>query len=84
MPLLASLLLLLLNKIINILGMMVPSIIALSPDKANMSYWVNERVSVEETFAPLAAKMQKERTEMQRVIIFCRRCASIYDFSCPH
>ena len=41
------------------------------------------RGTVEETFAPLAAKLCNERTKMPRVIIFCRRCedcASIYDF----
>ena len=60
-----------------------PVIIAMSPDKANMSYWVKERGTVEETFAPLAAKLCNERTKMPRVIIFCRRCevcASIYDY----
>ena len=35
-------------------------IIAMSPDKANMSYWVKERETVEETFAPLAAKLYNE------------------------
>ena len=59
-----------------------PVIIAMSPDKANMSYWVKERGTLEETFAPLAAKLCNERTKMPRVIIICRRCevcASIYD-----
>ena len=37
-----------------------PVIIAMSPDKANMSYWVKERGIVEETFAPLAAKLCNE------------------------
>ena len=37
-----------------------PVIIAMSPDKANMSYWVKERGTVEETFAPLAAKVCNE------------------------
>ncbi|KAL5500654.1 hypothetical protein EMCRGX_G012248 [Ephydatia muelleri] len=71
------------KKIQCILGMKDPVIIAVSPDKANMSYWVKERGTVEETFAPLAAMLRNERTKMPRVIIFCRRCedcASIYDF----
>ena len=37
-----------------------PVIIAMSPDKANMSYWVKVRGTVEETFAPLAAKLCNE------------------------
>ena len=37
-----------------------PVIIAMSPDKANMSYWVKERGTVEESFAPLAAKLCNE------------------------
>ena len=44
-----------------------------------MSY--KERGTIEETFAPLAAKLCNERTKMPRTIIFCRRCevcASIY------
>ncbi|KAL5491647.1 hypothetical protein EMCRGX_G016979 [Ephydatia muelleri] len=45
------------KKIHCILGMKDPVIIAMSPDKANMSYWVKERGIVEETFAPLAAKL---------------------------
>ena len=71
------------KKIQCILGMKDPVIIAVSPDKANMSYWVKERGTIEETFAPLAAMLRNERTKMPRVIIFCRRCedcASIYDF----
>lgn len=70
------------KKIHRIVGMKDPVIIAMSPDKANMSYWVKERGTVEETFAPLAAKLHNERTKMPRVII-CRRCedcASIYEF----
>ena len=61
------------KKIHCILGMKDRVIIAMSPDKANMSYWVKERGTVEETFAPLAAKLCNERTKMPRVIIFCRR-----------
>ena len=48
------------KKIHCILGMKDPVIIAMSPDKANMSYWVKERGIVEETFAPLAAKLCNE------------------------
>ena len=48
------------KKIHCILGMKDPVIIAMSPDKANMSYWAKERGIVEETFAPLAAKLCNE------------------------
>ena len=52
------------RKIHRILGMKDPVIIAMSPDKANMSYWVKERGTVEEAFAPLAAKLHNERTKI--------------------
>ena len=38
---------------------------------------------MQETFAPLAAKLRRERTTMQRVIIFCQRlndCSAMYEF----
>ena len=44
-----------------------PVIIAMSPDKANMSYWVKERGTLEETFAPLAAKLCNERTKCPKL-----------------
>ncbi|KAL5491580.1 hypothetical protein EMCRGX_G016893 [Ephydatia muelleri] len=62
-------------------------IIALSPGKANRSYWVKERVSVEETFAPLAAKLRKERTEMQKLSSSVDDVTTVLQymtFSCPH
>ena len=63
-----------------LLGMKDPVLIAISPDKANMSYWVKERGTMQETFAPLAAKLRRERTTMQKVICCQRLNDCSYEF----
>ena len=71
------------DKIVKILGMCNPVVISQSPDKSNLIYRVQARTSVEKVFAPLVEKLRKERTNMPRVIIFCRKCeecATIYEF----
>ena len=71
------------KKIITILGMSSPIIVSASPEKANITYWVRQKSSIEEVFTPLAHKLKKERVNMPRMIIFCKRCeecALLYQF----
>lgn len=70
------------NNIIKILGMVDPQIICISPHKPNILYWVAEKGGLQETFQPLIDKLQTQRINMERVLIFCRRyeeCADIYE-----
>ena len=62
------------RRIISILGMRDPSVIAISPDKSNICYWVKKGVSVNDIVIPLVAKLKVQRCKLPRVIIFCRRC----------
>ncbi|KAL5489364.1 hypothetical protein EMCRGX_G018451 [Ephydatia muelleri] len=72
------------KKVISILGMDNPIIVAATPDKANVFYCVREhRGSIEEVFGPVLKRLQTERTQMGRLIVYCRRCeecASIYEY----
>ena len=73
------------NKVITIIGMLLPKVISVSPEKSNITYWVRQKSSVEEVFTstPIADKFKSERENMPRVIIFCKRCeecAILYQF----
>ena len=71
------------SKIIRILGMKDPAVTATSPDKANLSFCVKERGTIEDTFGTVIDKLRVERSAMQRVMIFCRKykhCADLYDY----
>ena len=71
------------SKITRILGMNDPAVIATSPDKANLSFCVKERGTIEDTLGPVGQRLRLERSTMQRVMIFCRKyehCADLYDF----
>ena len=60
------------KKIITILGMSSPIIVSASPEKANITYWVRQKSSIEDVFTPLAHKLKKERVNMPRMMIFCK------------
>ena len=65
------------------LGLINPVIVSTSPDKPNISYAVQQKVSIEESFTPLAMKLKTLRRKLPRVIIFCRRheeCSQLYHF----
>ena len=69
------------DKIIRLLGMVTPTVIAVSPCKKNLVYAVSHYTSIEITFKPLLVLLQKERVNMPRVIIYCQRydhCADLY------
>ena len=70
------------NKVITTLGMVDPYILAISPHKPNIAYWVSEMKPLEVTFAPLIDELRRKRCRMPRVIIFCQRyddCAALYE-----
>ena len=69
------------STIIRILGMKDPAVTATSPDKANLSFCVKERRTIENTIGTVIDKLRVERSAMQRVMIFCRKykhCADLY------
>ena len=73
------------KKVISVLGLKDPVLVSMSPDKANISYWVRDLTSVEKAFGPLLEKLYMQRTKLPRVIINCQRpedCADIYQFFC--
>ena len=65
------------NQVIAILGLVNPVVVAVSPDKSNISYALRQKVNIEVVFAPLVVKLSTLRP---RVIIFCRECAQLYRF----
>ena len=68
-------------RVCTILSMHNPLIIAVSPCKKNIVYTVSQFTSIEETFEPLLLCLKKQRTSMQRIIIYCRRyddCSKLY------
>ena len=62
------------KRIIDILGMNSPVIVAETPDKLNVPFWVKEEGTIKDVFEALALKLRKQRKKMQRVIIYCRHC----------
>lgn len=65
------------HDICQILGMVKPKIVSLSPNKPNIKYIVHSKPGTfEETFAPLVEEVRKLRCNMDRVIIFCRSLES--------
>ena len=75
------------RRICLILGMREPSVIATSPDKTNLCYWVKEGVSVHDFVTPLVAKLKVQRSKLPRVMIFCRRiedCSILYRLFLMH
>lgn len=65
------------------LGMIKPIIIAQSPNRANIKYSVRVVKDLEETFAPLVEEVKQLRTNIDKIIIFCRThddCSHMYLF----
>ena len=55
--------------------------ISASPVKANVCYWVKERVSLHDSVTPLVTKLKVQRSKLPKVMIICRRiedCSFIY------
>lgn len=71
------------SKIIEIIGLQNPQIIAVSPCKANIMYSVSKFVSVETSFGPLLEQIKKLGVSLPRTIIYCRRyedTSSLYQY----
>ena len=64
------------------LNMVDPCIVAASPNKPNITFWVAEKpATMEDTFMPLIERVRTERMSLPRVIIYCRShndCATLY------
>ena len=60
------------SKIIKIIGLWNPKIIAVSPCKANIMYSLSKFVSIETSVGPLLEQIKKLRVSMPRTIIYCR------------
>ena len=71
------------DKIIATLGMSSPVVVAISPEKTNLTCWVREKLTIEEVFTPIVHKLKKKCTKMPRMIISCKtceECAILYQF----
>ena len=51
------------KRIIDILGMNSPVIVAETPDKLNVHYWVEEEGTIKDVLEPLALKLRKRCKE---------------------
>ena len=61
------------GDICKVLGMAIPTIVAMSPNKPNVKYVVKANPGrLEETFAGLVEETRQKRISMDRTIIFCR------------
>ena len=61
------------KEICRVLSMSKPCVVAQSPNKSNIMYIVEKKLeTMEETFAPLVEELKRQRTQMDRVIIFGR------------
>ena len=61
------------TSICRILGMIEPSVVAVTPNRTNIYYSVEKKnTDMEETFTELVEEIRQKRLHMPRVIIFCR------------
>ena len=62
------------NFIIKSLCMQAPQIVYVPPNKDNILYCVMKkpRVGLSKVFKPIVEKLKAERSEMSRIIIFCK------------
>lgn len=58
--------------IIRTLNMQRPTVVSIPPIKDNIMYAVAQKSSIDSAFLPLAKQLAEQRTEMGRVILFCR------------
>ena len=69
------------HEIARTIGMHKPKVVALSPDKENITYHVGTFSSISETFHSVLKKLSIERTNFPRMIIYTRSfviCADIF------
>ena len=66
-----------------ILGMINPYVVEVSPNKPNVFLARNSFSSIMETLGPIAERLKVHRTNLGRIIIFCKKrelCSQIYSF----
>ena len=71
------------KKASDAIGLVNPTIIAMTPCKKNIVYGVSEFVSIGDTFGPILEELKDRLTTMGRIIIYCRRfndCTCLYQF----
>jgi len=70
-------------KVAEVIGLVDPLVITVSPCKPNLIYAVANFTSLAETFTPLLLELTKQRTSFPRTIIYCRtheHCSKLYRF----
>ena len=73
------------RHVMETLCMINPAIIETSPEKGNLHFSVVTYDSVETSFYPLMEEVKKNRTKLDRTLIFCRRpidCAKLWMSFC--
>ena len=71
------------RDVARIIGMRNELVVSRPPLKLNIMYSVVESSSMEETFSVIVRRLQEERTQCPRMIVYCtnyRDCANIYLF----
>ena len=66
-----------------ILGMINPYVVEVSPNKPNVFLAYNSFSSIMEILGPIAERLKVHRTNLGRIIIFCKKrdlCSQIYSF----
>ena len=64
-----------------LIGLRDPFVLTINPCKANLLYAVGQLKSIEDTFTPLLERLKKEKINMPRVLIYCRKfeeCGDLY------
>ena len=70
-------------ELIDIVGMISPSLLVLPPCKPNLTYKVLSYTSLKDNFTSLCEGLKRERKQYPRTIIYCQQlkdCANIYLF----
>ena len=69
------------TKVSEVIGLVDPLIISISPCKPNIIYAMSKFTSLPDTFHPLLRELQKKRTSFPRTIVYCRtheHCSKLY------
>lgn len=71
------------KKVGEVIGLVDPLIIAVSPCKPNIIYMMASFTSITETFTPILQKLIEQRTSFPRTIVYCHsyeHCSKLYRF----
>lgn len=71
------------RKASDTIGLINPTVIAVSPCKKNITYRLSKFVSIEESFGSILQEIKVKLTTMGRIIIYCRRfndCSELYRY----